>query len=42
MSANGGVFAPDTQEREQAAHACGVCRTPWGVTNPACPNAARS
>lgn len=25
---------------EPPPHVCGVCRTPWGVTNPNCPGRA--
>jgi len=27
------------QPKPEVAHRCGRCQTPWGVTNPDCPNA---
>lgn len=27
---------------DERPHSCGRCRTPWGVTNPECPNAPRA
>lgn len=32
-----GASAP-TRPHDRAPHACGRCRTPWGVSNPDCPN----
>lgn len=32
---------PASVEREERPHSCGRCRTPWGVTNPECPNVPR-
>lgn len=32
---------PATYQHEERPHFCGVCRTPWGVSNPECPNRPR-
>lgn len=41
MSINGGPYVPTNYERDEQPHVCGKCRTPWGVSNPNCPNAPR-
>ena len=31
-------IVPATYPRSERPHSCGRCRTPWGVSNPDCPN----
>jgi len=33
-----GWLTPMGDITEAPDHVCGKCRTPWGLTNPACPN----
>jgi len=39
MTAPGAV--PTTYAHEPRPHVCGVCRNPYTVGNPSCPNASR-
>ena len=34
-------IVPATYPRSERPHTCGRCRTPWGVSNPACINAQK-
>ena len=36
-----GWLTPMEPEAEMLDHVCGRCRTPWGISNPACPNAPK-
>jgi hypothetical protein len=36
-----GWLTPMEPEAEMLDHVCGKCRTPWGISNPECPNAPK-